>query len=241
MKVLVTGATGFIGNFLVNVLLEQDYDVITVSRDTEAARSVLPSGVRVIGWEGNDLLVAAKSSGAIINLAGESIAGFPWNGERKRKILNSRLIASQRLRHVLSLIGDWSGVFIQASAIGIYGNQQDMECSELCVPGYGFLADVCSRWESQVPDLQSLAKRVITIRIGVVLGKDGGIFPQLLKQQRMHTGGKLGSGEQWISWIHIYDLVYGILFLLNDEKAKGVYNLVAPHPVKQNIPVQCAV
>lgn len=233
MKVLVTGATGFIGKHLINALLDLDYDVTVVSRDSIAAHSVFPSGIRIIEWEGNDLLASVKSSQAIINLAGESIARFPWNSERKRAIMNSRLLASQRLHHVLSVLGNWNGVFIQASATGFYGNQAEMECSELCVAGNGFLANVCSKWESQVQEMESIAGRVITIRIGVVFGKEDGIFPQLLRNARMHIGGRLGKGEQWVSWIHVYDLVYGIIFLLNDETAKGIFNLVAPHPVKQ--------
>jgi hypothetical protein len=233
MKVLVTGASGFIGSQLIEAMLDLDYNVVAVSRNIESARESVPEKVQVVSWEGSGLLQAVKSSDAIINLAGEPISRFPWKKTRKRAILNSRLLAVQRLQHILSVIGDWNGVFIQASAIGYYGKQTEKECSEMCSSGDGFLATVCSKWENQVPQLQSLSNRVITIRIGVVFGRDGGIFPQLLRQSRMHTGGRIGKGEQWLSWIHIYDLVYAIIFLLNDEKAKGIFNLVAPHPVKQ--------
>jgi uncharacterized protein (TIGR01777 family) len=233
MKVLVTGASGFIGRHLINALLDMGYEVIAVSRNIASARKSLPAGVHVIDWETNELRMSVKSSDAIINLAGESISRFPWTKARKRAILNSRILAAQRLGHTLSVIGNWNGTFIQASAIGFYGNQTEKECSELCAAGKGFLAEVCIKWESQKSQLQSLANRLITIRIGVVLGSDGGIFPQLHRQARIHAAGKLGGGKQWMSWIHIYDLVYGILYLLNDANAKGIYNLVAPHPVRQ--------
>lgn len=233
MKVLVTGASGFIGSQLIQAMLDLDYDVVAVSRNIDSTRKSIPEKVQVVSWEGSDLLTAVKSSDAIINLAGEPISRFPWKKARKRAIINSRLLAVQRLQHILSVIGNWTGVFVQASAIGYYGNQAEKECSELCSLGDGFLAGVCSKWENQVPQLQSLSNRVITIRIGVVFGRNGGIFPQLHRQSRMHIGGRIGKGEQWVSWIHIYDLVYGIIFLLNDEKAKGIFNLVAPHPVKQ--------
>jgi uncharacterized protein (TIGR01777 family) len=233
MKVLVTGASGFIGRHLITALLEMDYEVIAVSRNMSSASEIFPQKVHVIDWETNELRLSVKSSDAIINLAGESIGRFPWNKARKRTIMNSRILASQRLSHALAVIGDWNGTFIQASAIGFYGNQSEKECSELCDSGHGFLAEVCRKWESQTSQLESFSGRLITARIGVVMGRDGGVFPQLQRQARLHVAGRLGSGEQWMSWIHIYDLVYGILYLLNDEKAKGIFNLVAPHPVKQ--------
>jgi len=124
-------------------------------------------------------------------------------------------------------------IFIQASAIGYYGNRTSDNCSELCVSGDGFLADVCSKWESYVPQMEEILDRVVTVRIGVVLGRDGGMLPVLLKQSRKHLAGIVGKGDQWISWIHIYDLVYAILYLMNDDKARGVFNLTAPAPVQQ--------
>jgi len=103
----------------------------------------------------------------------------------------------------------------------------------MCKHGDGFLADVCARWESYVPQFEALADRVITLRMGVVLGKDGGMVPELLRQSKRHMAGVLGSGDQWISWIHIYDLIYGMIYLMIDEKAKGIFNMVAPEAIRQ--------
>ncbi len=233
MKVVLTGASGFIGKHLITALLEQGYSVTAVSRNVAQARDRLPSRVRVIGWENSELKAAMESSDIVINLAGESIASGTWSHKRKKAIINSRLLAAQRLYLALETIKVKPKVFLQASAIGIYGNRNTEECSELCRPGEGFLAEVCSKWESYIPQMEHLVDRLVTIRIGVVLGKEGGIIPELLKQSKKHLAGVLGTGDQWISWIHIYDLVYAILYLMNDEKAKGYFNLTAPQAVQQ--------
>lgn len=233
MNVLITGATGFIGSKLIEALLDQSYGIIAVSRDTEAAHIKLPSGISVTGWESAPLKTALESSDVVINLAGASIASGPWTRKRKAAILNSRLLAAQRLLDAINTLNQKPPLFMQASAIGFYGHRPDMECSEICDPGEGFLADVCKKWEGHIPALEKIISRVITLRIGVVLGKEGGIIPELRKQAARHLAGRVGSGDQWISWIHIYDLVYAILYLINHEKAKGVFNLTAPRPVQQ--------
>jgi len=133
----------------------------------------------------------------------------------------------------MSTIKKKPSLFIQASAIGYYGNRPSGECSEMCNSGDGFLAEVCNKWESNVPAFEELVERTITLRIGLVLGKYDGVFPELMKQSKRHMAGVMGSGKQWMSWIHIYDLVYATLYLINDEKAKGVYNMVAPKPHTQ--------
>jgi len=230
---MITGASGFIGQSLIPALMEQGNDIIAVTRSVDEVRKMLPEAVSLIGWENNDLRSALGETDVVINLAGETIASPPWNKKKKTAILNSRLLAAQRLQQAISTIPDKPSVFIQASAIGYYGHRTDVECSETTSSGQGFLAEVCRKWESYVPEIEKLTKRTITIRIGVVLGKYGGAFPELVKQSKRHLAGKLGSGQQWMSWIHIYDLVYAILFLINDEAAKGVYNMVAPKPVQQ--------
>jgi len=138
----------------------------------------------------------------------------------------------------MSTVKNKPSLLIQASAIGYYGNRNVEDCSEMCKEGKGFLAEVCTKWESTVPKFEEMLERVITVRIGVVLGKDGGMLPEMLKQSKRHLAGTIGSGEQWMSWIHIYDLVYAILYLMNDEKVRGIYNLVAPEPIRQKDFVQ---
>ncbi len=233
MKVLITGATGFIGKHLISVLLEQGCDIIAVSRNVMSAGEKLPEEVNVIDWENNSLRAALETTDVVINLAGESISSAPWNKKQKMVLMNSRMLAAQRLLQAMSTLKRKPALLIQASAIGFYGSRSSEDCSELCKAGKGFLAEVCSKWESHVPKFAEMLDRVVTIRIGIVLGKDGGMLPELLKQSKRHMAGVMGSGEQWISWIHIYDLVYAILYLMNDEKAGGIYNMVAPEPIRQ--------
>jgi len=233
MKVLITGATGFIGRNLITILLEQGFEIVAVSRDPNFASEILPASVQLINWDSNTLRAALETVDVVFNLAGESISSRPWNKKKKTAITNSRLLAAQRLHQALVSIKNKPDLFIQASAIGFYGDRKIEDCSEMCQHGQGFLADVCARWESYVPQLESMINRVVTIRIGVVLGKDGGMLPELKKHSKRHMAGVLGSGDQWISWIHIYDLIYGMIYLMNNENAKGIFNMVAPVAVQQ--------
>ncbi len=233
MQVLLTGATGFIGKHLVQALLSQDHQVIAVSRDAQRAASLLPAGVKCISWESTELRSGLAGSSAVINLAGEPIASGRWTARKKVAIMNSRLNAAQRLFNALQGANTPPDVFIQASAIGYYGNAGNRLCDEKCPAGDGFSADVCVKWESYLEKLEEIVPRVLAIRIGLVLGREGGMLPELLKQSKRGFAGKLGSGKQWMSWIHVYDLVYAILYLMNRESASGIYNLVGPQPLQQ--------
>lgn len=233
MQILITGATGFLGKHLVQTLLALDHKVTAVSREPRRAASVLPEVVKCISWESEELREGLAGSDAVINLAGESIASGRWTGRKKAAIVNSRLIAAQRLYNALQGADRVPGVFIQASAIGYYGDAGDKLCDEKCSAGEGFTADVCVKWESYLGKMEKFVPRVLAIRIGLVLGKEGGMLPELIKQSKRGFAGKLGSGKQWMSWIHVYDLIYAILFLMNTETAKGIYNLVGPQPLRQ--------
>jgi uncharacterized protein (TIGR01777 family) len=233
MKVLITGATGFIGKHLVDVLLKQETNVIAVSRDKEAARKELPDKVQCIDYDSNDLRSAMLSSDAVINLAGDSISGSRWTNKKKASVMNSRLNTAQRLLGVLKSIDNPDITFLQASAIGYYGHREELNLHEESEAGSGFLSEVVQKWEAHMSDVQQYAKRSVTLRIGVVLGKEGGMLKEMLKQSKRGAAGIAGNGLQWLSWIHIYDLVHAIYYLLINEKASGVYNLVAPHPARQ--------
>ena len=132
MRVLITGATGFIGKHLIEALLKEGNEITIVSRDKEKASNEMPPGINISGWEGNELLTSVKWADAIINLAGESISNYPWSKSRKRNIVNSRILSVQRLYQALAVLKEWKGVFIQASAVGYYGYEPEKECSEHC-------------------------------------------------------------------------------------------------------------
>jgi len=233
MDIMITGATGFIGRHLTGHLLEKGHGLTIVTRDIAGARDMYPDAAAVIDWEHNALKAALDSVDAVINLAGASIASGRWTKARRETILNSRLMAAQRMVNALGELNQRPRIFIQASAIGYYGHRPEGECTEESLPGEGFLAEVCRQWESHVPMLQDLIDRVVTIRIGVVLGRDGGMLRELLRQSKRCLAGVAGSGDQWISWIHMHDLVSAITSLLEDDRANGIFNLTAPKPVTQ--------
>lgn len=233
MNVIIAGATGFIGRKLIEVLDESNNSIVAVSRNTEKAYKVLPANVHVIDYESQELKNSIEKSDVVINLAGDPIGSGKWTEKKKMSIMNSRIHTARRLTEAVKSSKNNNLTFIQASAIGYYGNVSEDVCYEETPKGSGFLADVCSRWEGHVPELNKYCKRVLTLRIGLVLGNSGGMLPELLKLSKRRIAGKLGRGDQWYSWIHIYDLVHAINYLINKQKASGVYNLVAPQAVRQ--------
>jgi hypothetical protein len=233
MHVLITGATGFIGSRLLVDFLSRKYEVTAVSRSPEKNRGGLPASVHVVGWDPDALAGAAATADIIVNLAGEPIAGGPWTKKRKAAIVNSRVLAAQRLSDAIGKSGKRPGLFIQASAIGYYGSRGDEVCTETTDPGEGFLAEVCKKWESHGPEIQARVERLLTLRIGLVLGRDGGLLPVFVRQAKWHVAGKIGSGKQWMSWIHITDFSRAVMFLADDDKAEGVFNMVSPGPCRQ--------
>lgn len=233
MRVLITGGTGFIGQALARSLLADGYEVIALSRRPERAQG-LPPGMRVVPWdartaEGWGPLV--EGAAAIVNLAGESIAGGPWTAERKRRIRDSRVNAGRAVVAAVQAAAQKPGVVIQASAVGYYGPHGDEEVTEDTSPGDDFLAHVAVDWEASTVPVEALGVRRVIIRTGLPLSREGGVFPFFLLPFRFFVGGPLGSGRQWLPWIHIADEIGAIRFLMENEQAHGPFNLSAPNPV----------
>lgn len=233
MRVLIAGAGGFIGKHLVQAFLQNDCDIIAVSRDPATAGRILPARVSALGYDTPALKDAIASSQVVVNLAGDPIGSAPWTDRKKAAIVNSRLNTSRKLAGLVKSSVNKDVIFVQASAIGYYGNQGDRICMEEALPGNGFLADTCLKWESHIPELTAHVKKCLVVRIGLVLGKDGGLLPELIKQCNRRTGGRLGGGSQWMSWIHIYDLVHAVAYLITHDNCRGTYNMVAPEPAMQ--------
>ena len=233
MRVVITGATGFIGRALCKALYK-DYEVIALSRDASRAAKSIGEMAEVIEWDGRTTgswFKQANGALAIINLAGENVASGRWNESKKAGILHSRLDSTKAVLEVIKQVDKKPAVVIQASAIGWYGPRQDEQLDENSIPGKGFLANVCRRTESSAEEIEDLGVRCAVIRTGVVLGRNGGAFAKLVKPFRFFLGGYLGNGRQWFSWIHLEDEVAAIKFLLENEHLKGVFNLTAPQPV----------
>jgi uncharacterized protein (TIGR01777 family) len=235
-KVIVTGATGFIGKALCSRLERESYQVVALSRNPERGQRLFGPKVSVAKWNGanaSEWLEHAEGANAIVNLAGENIGTGRWTSQRKQAILQSRLDAGKAVLEAVESTSVKPRVVVQASAVGFYGSRGNDMIDEFSSPGEGFLADVAKEWEQSTHKVESFGVRRVVIRSGVVLGSEGGALLQLLKPFRLFAGGPLGSGQQWFSWIHIEDEVNAILFLLKRKDLKGVFNLSAPHPLLQ--------
>jgi uncharacterized protein (TIGR01777 family) len=239
MRIVITGGTGLIGRALAADLAGDSHEVIVLSRRPERAIA-LPTGVRAERWDARTAEGwghLADGAEAIVNLAGENPAGsgfFPsrWTPERKRRIRESRLRAGLAVVEAVEAAMYKPRVVIQASGAGYYGSRGDEEVTEETPPGNDFLARVaCEEWEPSTAPVEALGVRRVIIRSGVVLSTEGGALPRLLLPFRLFVGGPLGSGRQWLPWLHIADEVAAIRFLMEKETASGPFNLVAPHPL----------
>ncbi len=231
MRVVITGAAGFIARALSGELARSGYQVVGLSRNPNRARQVLGDTVTVAQWDG-------KSSGswegyadgarAIVNLAGENISSGRWTKSKKDRILESRINAGRAVVEAISKATAKPNVVIQSSGIGYYGSRFDEVVDESAPPGTGFLCDVARQWEASTEQVRSMGVRQVVIRTGIVLGADGGALPRLLTPFRLFLGGPLGSGKQFFPWIHLQDEVQAIRLLIERDDLDGPFNLVAP-------------
>ncbi len=236
-RIVITGATGFIGRPLTSGFLEDRYDVAVLTRYPAKARAVFGDKIRAVAWDGltsDGWLELASGAKAVINLAGENIGAGRWTPKRKRAIVKSRLDAGRAIVDAVRNAPKKPAVLIQASAVGFYGSRADDILDESDSGGQGFLAGIVREWESSTAEVESLGVRRLVIRSGLVLDAGGGILPRFLRQFRLLAGGTLGSGRQWMSWIHRRDEVAAIRFILEREDLTGVFNLTSPHPLTMN-------
>jgi len=227
--VLVSGATGFIGGHLVRRLIERGDRVIVLTRDADKALSRFGPHVRIV-----TRLKDVESTtviDAIVNLAGATILGLPWTLRRRMKLIDSRVETTRALVDLAGRLNRAPRILISASAIGYYGVHGDELLDELALPSLIFQSKLCQKWEAAADCGETLGMRVVKLRIGLVLGRDGGALPQLARPHRLGLGAVLGSGGQWMSWIHIDDLIRLFEFSLDTPLARGALNAVSPNPV----------
>jgi hypothetical protein len=232
MKIVISGGTGFIGSALVQTLLKESNSVIVLTRNPKKASSdflhyEVWDGMSQGAWS-NTL----EGADAVINLAGESLAERLWTQNQKQRIMASRIDATRALVEAIAGADEKPHTFINASAVGYYGNVGEGEVTEESLRGEGFLADVCERWEGEAFEAGKLGTRVIVTRFGLVMEKDGGVLRKLLFPFRFFAGVVPGTGRQWVSWVHRDDVVGAILFALNEQSLSGPVNVVAPNPVQ---------
>ena len=219
MKVLVAGSSGLIGTAIVAGLTKAGHEVFKLQH----GKNWDPENKKLdpLSVEGFDL---------IINMSGENIFGR-WTPEKKKKILKSRVDSTTLLADTIVKLKAPPKLFINASAIGYYGNRGDELLMESSPPGNDFLADVCRQWEDAVIPIKNAGIRTVIMRTGIVLSPDGGALKNMLLPFKLGLGGVIGSGSQYMSWIAIDDVVAALLHCVEHEKCEGVFNLVAPEPV----------
>jgi len=227
--ILVTGGTGLVGSRLVEALAGAGHDVTVLTRDATHARH-LPAPLRIV--TDLDQIGRADRIDAIVNLAGESIAGGLWTQRRRTAILASRIETTRAIHALCARLDRRPALLINASAIGFYGDAGEEMLDEGCARGTGFCADICAQWEAEAQQLEALDLRVVRLRIGLVLTSAGGFLGNLLFPFEAGMGGRIGHGRQWLSWIHRDDLVRLIAFAIATPDLHGAVNAVAPNPVR---------
>lgn len=227
MKIGVSGASGLIGRALCRRLQAEEHSVTVFGRSRV-------DGLPWVDWDllsGIDDAESLSGLNAFVHLAGESIAEGRWSDSRKRLIRDSRVMGTRHLVKAMESAREAPRILIGASAVGFYGNRGEEILTEKSPPGDGFLADVCRAWEAEALQARSLGARVVLARTGIVLSGDGGALRKMLTPFRLGVGGRLGSGEQYMSWIHIEDQVGLLLHALKDDRIEGPLNCVSPNPL----------
>lgn len=233
MKVLITGGTGLIGSALTKRFLAENHSVIILSRTPSA--HLAQEGVHLVGWDGQSASGwghLVNEVDVVINLAGVNLGGGLWTQKRRTMLLKSRLNAGRAVVEAVRKADRKPGVLIQASAVGYYAASGDSEISETSAAGNDFQGSLCQRWEESTREVEEMGVRRVIIRSGVVFERGAFLLNMFLLPFRMLVGGPLGSGRQFISWIHIEDEINGILYLIQNEAANGAFNLMAPQPVR---------
>ncbi|WP_249022965.1 MULTISPECIES: TIGR01777 family oxidoreductase [Kluyvera] len=229
MRILLTGGTGLIGRHLVSRLLTLGHTVCVVTRSPEKARQMLDARVEI--WPGLQNVSTLDGVDAVVNLAGEPIADKRWTHAQKQKLCDSRWAITQRLSELIQASETPPAVLISGSATGYYGDLGEVVVTEEEPPHNEFTHKLCARWEQIASSAQSDRTRVCLLRTGVVLARSGGILGKMVLPFKLGLGGPIGNGRQYLAWIHIDDMVNGILWLL-DNDLRGPFNMVSPYPVR---------
>lgn len=227
MKVLITGASGLLGQALQKSFKDKGYDMLLASRKE-------PEDDRHIQWSIEDGFTdPEKLEGVdvVVHLAGENVSGLRWTDEKKKAIRDSRVLGTRNVVDAISKLKKKPKTFIASSAIGFYGERGDEEVVESSAAGDNFLAGVCKEWEAESRRAEDAGIRTVLLRTGIVLSKDGGALATMLLPFKMGVGGVVGSGKQWMSWISLDDEIAIINYCIENDNIRGAVNAVAPNPV----------
>ena len=229
MKYLITGGTGFIGKHLCNKLIAEENEVIVLSRSKDKVFKIFKDKVKAIN--NLDELPNSEKIDVTINLAGEGIANKRWSEEQKKTLMDSRVGTTKELISLFSRLDNKPKIFISASAIGYYGSHSDEILTETSKPNKEFTHELCKKWEQEALNAEDLKIRTCITRLGVVLGKGEGTLKKMEPPFKLGLGGKIGSGEQYFSWVHINDVISAFEHLINNKKLSGIFNLSSPNAI----------
>ena len=232
-NILITGATGLVGRTLVPALQKQGHNIAVLSRKQTEIKDV-----RVFLWDVYKEKIDKKAFegiDTIIHLAGEGIADKKWTVERKKQLIDSRVRSADLLYKAVKETNAPVKSFISASAVGFYGDRNEEILTENSLPGNDFLAKCCIKWEKAAEEGAKLGIRVVKIRIGLILSKEGGALAAMDKPIKLFAGAPLGSGKQWMPWIHLQDIIGIFSKAVNDTELSGAYNACAPVPVTNKL------
>lgn len=240
MKVVIAGGTGFLGSPLAWTWAEDGHDVRVLTRSLASGQAQHESGtgkpgITRVGWDPNGTpgAIARELDGAaaVVNLAGESIAGARWTPARKQALRDSRILATRSLVAAFAESHDPPATFISASGVGYYGDRGAEPLSEESTPGDDFLAHLCEEWEAEARRAERPGIRVVLLRTGIVLEKSGGALPQMMRPFKFFAGGPLAGGKQYLSWVHRHDWAEMVRWIVETPSVSGPVNVTAPHPV----------
>jgi uncharacterized protein (TIGR01777 family) len=240
MKLVVAGGSGFLGNALCWTWAEEEHDVRVLTRSLAPGQAqheygTGKPGITRVGWrpdgQADGLARELDGAAALINLAGESIAGGRWSASRKQALRDSRLLATRSLVGALTQAADPPRTFISSSAVGIYGDRGDEPLTEESTPGGDFLARLCVEWEAEAQRAARPGLRLVLLRTGIVLEKSGGALASMIRPFRFFAGGRLASGRQYIPWVHRLDWIEMVRWIVDTPSVVGPVNVTAPHPV----------
>ena len=237
MKVAVTGATGFVGSRLVERLIQEGHEVVVFVRDAAKAQKIFSQfsapALDIITYQpkqSGDWQVSLATCDGIVNLAGEPLFDERWNANSKKEIMESRTIGTEKIVEAIAQIDSKPQVMVSASAVGYYGTSETEVFDENSPPGDDFLARVCTAWEAAAQKVTEHGVRLGIVRIGIVLGPKGGALARMLPPFELFGGGPIGSGKQWVPWVHRDDLVNLIIRILTTPSMSGVFNATSPNP-----------
>lgn len=233
MKVAIAGGTGFVGKAITDRLLAENHEVLILTRNKNGKQE--KENLHFIEWlkEGTSPEKELENCDIFINLAGESINNGRWTKKQKRRILQSRLHATSEIIRIMKSMKKMPDVLINASAIGYYGiSDTEVFTEDSPDVGYDFLAHTVQQWEKEASKAQQLGVRTVFLRFGIILGKEGGALPRLIIPYKFFAGGTVGSGKQWMSWVHIEDVVRAVVFAIHNSAIAGAVNITSPNPVR---------